>query len=60
MPPLLHVLLWPLALFGLVALAFVVAIAQPLTPPPPLASIHAGADADFARRVAGAHAVSGA
>ena len=43
MHPVLHLLLWPLALFGLVALALVVAIAQPLKPPPPLASIHAGA-----------------
>ena len=43
MHPVLHVLLWPLAFFGLVALAFVVALAQPLRPPPPLASIHAGA-----------------
>ena len=34
---------WPLALLGLVALAFALPLAQPLKFPPPLASVHEGA-----------------
>jgi alpha-beta hydrolase superfamily lysophospholipase len=36
-------LLWPLALIGVIALALAVMLATPLTRPPPLASIQAGA-----------------
>ena len=36
-------LLWPLALTGVVAIAFAAAIATPLGTPAPLASIHSGA-----------------
>jgi alpha-beta hydrolase superfamily lysophospholipase len=38
-----QLLLWPLALIGVAALALGFMLATPLTPPPPLASIHAGA-----------------
>jgi pimeloyl-ACP methyl ester carboxylesterase len=40
---LLRIALWPLALVGLAALALGAMLAAPLTAPPPLASIHAGA-----------------
>jgi pimeloyl-ACP methyl ester carboxylesterase len=36
-------LLWPLALIGVAAIALGVMLAAPVTPPPPLASIHSGA-----------------
>ncbi|MGD0641111.1 MAG: alpha/beta fold hydrolase [Roseiarcus sp.] len=36
-------LLWPLALIGVAALALAAMLATPVTDPPPLASIHAGA-----------------
>ncbi len=38
-----NLILWPLALIGLVMLALIAALAAPLHSPPPLASIHAGA-----------------
>ncbi len=38
-----QLLLWPLALIGVLALALSAMLAAPLTQPPPLASIHAGA-----------------
>ncbi len=40
---LLQFLLWPLALVGVAALTLGAMLASPLTQPPPLASIHAGA-----------------